>query len=143
MNKRELIVEDLISVLKDADDPRFGLVTRDLFDPESLSRQQFPAIYIATANETRADLTQGGINGTREGSLEITFIAWVNGANIDTQRNEIIERIEEVIDLDRTRNGNAKWTQVRDITVDFDIIEPFGKVEITTEIYYTYTRGEL
>lgn len=142
-NKRELIVKDVIDTLKSADNPMFGLVTRDNFEPAQLSRQQFPAIYIATANETRADLTQGGTSGTREGLLEITFVVWVNGSNIDTQRNDVIERIEEAIDVDRTRDGNAMWTQVRDITVDFEIVEPFGKVEITTEIYYTYTRGAL
>mgnify|MGYP000709876808 CR=1 FL=1 len=143
MNYREDIVTNLVDVLHDAQNPHFGLVSRDLIDPDQLSRQQFPAIYITTANETREDLTQGGSSGLRRGILEVVLIGWVNGTNIDHQRNDIIERVEEIVDLDRTRNGNAKSTQLVDITVDFDIVEPFGSVEMTLEIYYTYTRGQL
>ena len=143
MNYREDIVTNLVDVLHDAQNPHFGLVSRDLIAPDQLSRQQFPAIYITTANETREDLTQGGSSGLRRGILEVVLIGWVNGTNIDHQRNDIIERVEEIVDLDRTRNGNAKSTQLVDITVDFDIVEPFGSVEMTLEIYYTYTRGQL
>lgn len=142
MSVRENIVKDIVKVLKDADDPRFGLVTRDPFDPAQLSRQQFPAVYVQSADEQRGDITMGTTSGLREATLELRLVGWVNGTNIDTQRNDLIERIEEALDQDRTRSGHARWTQLREVTVDFDVVEPFGRVDMVVEVYYTYTRRQ-
>jgi hypothetical protein len=141
MSARELIVQDIIAALENAEDPRFGLVTRRPFDPAQLSRQQFPAVYVSTANEVRSDITQNGIGGLRESTLEVQLTAWVNGFDIDSQRNDVIERIEEVLDADRTRNGIARSTQVTDINVDFDVVEPFGLVIVVVTVQYVYQRG--
>jgi len=113
MSKREDIVVDVVRALKDADDPRFGLVTREPFDPGQLSRQQFPAVYVQSADELRADITMGTTSGLRESTLELRLVAWVNGTTIDTQRNDVIERIEERLEVDRTRGGIARWTNLR------------------------------
>lgn len=142
-NKRELIVKDVIDTLKSADNPMFGLVTRKNFDPAQLSRQQFPAVYVATANETREDITQTGSTGLRQGVLDVAMVVFVNGDNIDTQRNDVIERIEEALDSDRSRNSNAHYTRITAVEVDFDTVEPYGRVDITAEITYTYTRGSV
>lgn len=141
MSSRELIVSDIVEALSNAENPRFGLVSRNLFDPAQLSRQQFPAVYVATADETREDITQNGTSGLREASLEIQLIAWVNGHDVDQQRNSVIERIEETLDVDRTRGGVARSTQITDINVDFDIVEPFGSVNVVVQVIYNYTRG--
>ena len=141
MSRRESIVVDVIDTLKNAEGPRFALVTRDPFDPAQLSRQQFPALYISTADETREDITQSGSAGRRQGKLEITIVGYVNGTNLDTARNDLIERVEEVLDADRTRGGIAFSTQLTKVKVNYNTVEPYSEVELTVEIDYTYVRG--
>ena len=142
MSSREIIVADIVQVLRSADDPRFGLVSREPFDITQLSRQQFPALYVSTADETRIDLTQRGKSGLREGRLQITLVGYVSGTQIDTLRNELIERVEETLDDDRGRDGRAYSTQVTEISVDSSLVAPFGRVEILVEVVYTYQRGQ-
>lgn len=141
MSSRETIVQDIVQMLKSADDPRFGLVSREPFDITQLSRQQFPAVYVSTADETRRDLTQRGRSGLREGRLAIQLVGYVSGTEIDSKRNDLIERVEEVLDFDRTRDGAAYSTQITEIAVDSSLVQPFGRVEIRIEVIYNYQRG--
>lgn len=142
MSRRETIVQDIVQVLRSADDPRFGLVSREPFDVTQLSRQQFPAVYVSTADEARRDLTQRGKSGLREGRLAIQLVGYVQGTEIDSKRNDLIERVEEVLDFDRTRDGVAYSTQLVEIAVDSTIIQPFGRVEMLIEVIYNYQRGQ-
>jgi hypothetical protein len=141
MSRRELIVADVVQTLKNAEDPRFGLVTREPFDVTQLSRQQFPALYISTADEAREDITQTGTSGTRQSRLQIRIVGYVNGTTLDTLRNDLVERVEEVLDTDRTRGGQAYSTQLIEVSVDYAQVQPYGRVELLVEIVYTYRRG--
>lgn len=141
MSRRELITADVVETLRNAEDPRFGLVTREPFDVTQLSRQQFPALYISTADETREDISQTGSTGLRQSRLQISVIGYVSGTNIDTLRNDLVERVEEVLDTDRTRGGQARSTQLIEVAVDYDLVQPVGRVELLIEVTYTYTRG--
>ena len=141
MSRRELIVADVVQTLKNAEDPRFGLVTREPFDVTQLSRQQFPALYISTADETREDITQTGTSGTRQSRLQIRIVGYVNGTTLDTLRNDLVERVEEVLDTDRTRGGQAYSTQLIEVSVDYAQVQPYGRVELLVEVVYTYRRG--
>lgn len=141
MSRRETIVEDIVQMLRSADDPRFGLVSREPFDITQLSRQQFPAVYVSTADETRRDLTQRGRDGMREGRLQIVMMGYVAGTEIDSRRNDLIERVEEVLDFDRTRDGASYSTQLIEVRVDSSPVQAFGQVEMVIEVIYTYTRG--
>ena len=62
--------------------------------------------------------------------------------NIDTIRNQLIEVIEETLDNDVTRNGNAIDTQIIEASTDEGTIYPYGGVRITTRVIYEYTRGD-
>jgi hypothetical protein len=141
MSRRELIVDNVVQTLKNAEDPRFGLVTREPFDVTQLSRQQFPALYISTADEAREDITQTGTSGTRQSRLQIRIVGYVNGTALDTLRNDLVERVEEVLDTDRTRGGQAYSTQLIEVAVDYSLVQPYGRVELLVEIVYTYRRG--
>lgn len=141
MSKREQIVENIVETLRNAADPRFGLVTREHFDVTQLSRQQFPAIWINTADETRVDESMTGSGMTRSSTLNLQLSCYVNGSNIDTLRNDIVERVEEELEHDRKRGGLAKITRINDIAVDFDQPDYIGRVDILVEVYYTYSRG--
>jgi hypothetical protein len=143
MSVREDIVEDVVTTLKDADDPRFGLVTRNHFDVVKLSRQQFPAIWVQTADENRVDESKtGSASGmTRSSTLLLRLAGYVQGTDIDKLRNDLIERVEEALEADRTRGGKARITRLTEITVDFNQPEHIGRVDMTVEIYYTYRRA--
>lgn len=141
MSLREDIVQDIIKTLQNADDPRFGLVTRNPFDVTRLSRQQFPAIHVQTADEQRTDESMTGSGMTRSSVLDVRLVAYVNGTDVDLARNEVIERVEEALELDRTRGGRARITRLAEVTVDFDQPEHFGRVDMVIQVYYTYRRA--
>lgn len=142
MSIRENITNNIINTLKNADKPRFGLVSRDMVVLDKLSRQQFPALYIETSDEERANITMAGpFSGLRDATLRVRVIGWVSGAELDKQRNELISNVENTLNTDITRDGNALNTQLTEITADF-IENNYAKVEMIIEVYYKYERGQ-
>jgi hypothetical protein len=143
MSLREEFAQNIVKVLKDMQDPKPVLVTREPFDVEKLAISQFPAILISTGNETREDVSMKSI--LRQGTIQYTIRAFVRGggAMIDRLKNDIIERIEETLDLDRTRGtGNRNMlTRVISITVP-DRLQPLAEVLITVEVRYVYQKGQ-
>jgi hypothetical protein len=142
MSIREHITNDIINTLKNADNPRFGLVTRDMVALDKLSRQQFPALYIETSDEEKSDISMAGNVGLRESTLSIRIVGWVSGTNLDSQRNELISTVENTLENDKTRNGFAFNTEVTNITSDYIEQDNYARVEITVEVYYRYQRGQ-
>jgi hypothetical protein len=120
---------------------RLAFVTRQTFDFDKLSNRQFPAVLVRTADENREDSTLGGTLGKRMSTITYDLVCFVKSKEIDTARNQIIETIEEILDVDRTRGGNAKDTQITSIEVDEGQITPIGGVILTVAVTYEYTRG--
>lgn len=144
MSIREKIAENLVDTLRGIQLPvATKYVTREPFDFDKLSNAQFPAILVRTANEDREDNTVGGNSARRLGTINYELICYVKGKNIDTARNNIIEGIEEKLDADRTRGGNALDTSIRSVEVDQGSITPIGGVIITLRVLYDFTRGTL
>ena len=142
MSSREKIAKNIVDTLKTAVQPvRLAFVTRQTFDFDKLSNRQFPAVLVRTADENREDSTLGGTLGKRISAITYDLVCFVKSKEIDTARNEIIETIEEILDVDRTRGGNAKDTQITSIEVDEGQISPIGGVAITVAVTYEYTRG--
>jgi len=139
MSLRNDFAENIVDVLKDMADPKPVLVTREPFDVEKLAITQFPAILINTFNETRADYSMGI---KRQGTITYIIRAFVRGNELDKKKNDIIERIEETLDTDRSRDSSRKdmKTQVTFIEV-VDRLPPLGEVAITVEVRYLYTKG--
>jgi hypothetical protein len=141
MSLREDFALNIVDVLKDMRDPKPVLVTREPFDVEKLAITQFPAILIATGNETRQDQSMAVL---RQGVIQYTIRAFVRGGGValDKLKNDIIERIEETLDLDRTRGTNNRnmLTRVTQITVP-DRLAPLAEVQITVEVRYVYNKG--
>jgi hypothetical protein len=143
MSKRELIAKNIEQVLRDTRDPKPIFVTRETLDVENLARSQFPAVYITTSTETREPLSLLGTAGSRFASIFFEIVCYVQGTGLDTQRNDIIERVEEALVADVTRDSNALDTQVTEVVVNNDIEPPYSEVTITARVDYTYTRGQL
>mgnify|MGYP000032369184 CR=1 FL=1 len=55
---------------------------------------------------------------------------------------KVIEVIEETLDNDVTRNGNAIDTQIIEASTDEGTLYPYGGVRITARVFYEYTRGD-
>ena len=141
MSLREDFAVNIVAVLKDMRDPKPVLVTREPFDVEKLAITQFPAILISTGNETRQDITMGI---QRQGLIQYTIRAFVRGGGValDRLKNDIIERIEETLDLDRTRGTGSKnmLTRVTAITVP-ERLAPLAEVIMIVEVRYVYNKG--
>lgn len=145
MSKRENIASDIITKLDAVTSPiEFKKITREPFEVEELSDAQFPAMFIQSGDETREVLSIGDTgSGTYTGTIDFLIVAFGKGttSNIDTVRNQIVEVIEETLDNDVTRNGNAIDTQIVDVSTDEGTIFPYGGVRVTARVFYEFTRG--
>ena len=142
MSKRDDITENIVKVLRDATDPKPIFVTRETINPSELSRQQFPAVVVVTGDETRRESTMIGATGTRNAIINVICRCYVTGqVEIDHERNDIVESVEEALEVDRTRNGNADDTRLVEVAIDEAIDKRFGLATMTFEVEYTYTRG--
>ncbi len=142
MSIRENIAQNVVTTLQGITSPiSIKYVTRQPFDFDKLSNAQYPAILVRSGTENREDSTLGGSMTQRMATIDYDLICFVKGANIDSARNNIIEAIEEGLDVDRYRGGNALDTQVTSIEIDEGSIDPIGGVIMTIRVVYQYTRG--
>lgn len=141
MSLRNDFADNIVDVLKNMKDPKPILVTREPFDVEKLAITQFPALLIQTGNEVREDYSMGI---RRQGVITYTIRGFVRGgAEIDRQRNDLIERIEETLDLDRTRGTNRSSMKTQVVAIDvIERLPPLGEVAVTVEVRYLYNKGE-
>jgi hypothetical protein len=146
MSVREDIAQDIVQTLQGITNPPVVIVSRNPINTTDLAITQYPAIMVRTSEEARNDITQGGL---RMGEIDYTIIGFVRASasattitnNIDTQRNALIEAIEEALETDRQRSLNALNCYVSNIVVDDGTIYPLGRVDITFTVQYKYTRG--
>jgi hypothetical protein len=142
MSIRESIAADIVTTLNSVTSPlTIKFVTREPFDFNKLSAAQFPACLVSTVTEVRDDVTIGGSDITRQATITYQIEGYIKAGTLDTQRNLMAEAIEEALDVDRTRGGNAKDTKVVSIEADDGSIAPYGAVLVTVEVMYTFTRG--
>ena len=151
MSKRESIAANIITTLSNSSDDSNGddatglkKITRQPFKPEEIANRQFPAMFVSTGDEVREDLSLGEFNkGKRKGTIDYVLVGYVKGSetNLDTKRNALIEFVEETLDEDRTRGGNALETKIIEVSSDEGTLFPFGGVKIVVRVLYEYTRG--
>jgi hypothetical protein len=144
MSKREDIASNIITVLTAVTSPiTLKKITREPFDVDQLSEQQYPAIFIQSGNETRSDETMSSSTITRQATADFVIVGYVKGttSNIDTKRNELITTIETTLNNDRTRGGYAKNTQVVEVSTDEGVLFPIGGIRIVVRVLYQFTSG--
>lgn len=139
MNLRDQIVNTVIDDLKAMQNPRPVLVTREPFEVDKLAITQFPALLVSFANESRELLTMGA-GGIKQGTLEFNIRGFVRGKELDRQRNELITKIEEVLETNRYREiHGVRDTQVISIEV-VERIAPLAEILIVLQVQYLYRR---
>jgi hypothetical protein len=81
--------------------------------------------------------------GKRQGTIDFVVVGFVKGttSNIDTLRNQLIEVVEETLDADITRNGNALNTEIVEVSTDEGEIYPYGGIRIVVRVFYQFVRG--
>ena len=144
MSKREDIASNIITALSAVTSPiTLKKITREPFNVDELSEQQYPAIFIQSGNELRTDITMPSSTITRQGTTDFIIIGFVKGttSNIDTKRNELITTIETTLNNDRTRGGYAKNTQVVEVSTDEGILFPVGGIRMVVRVIYQFTSG--
>lgn len=144
MSKREDIVTNIITALTAVTSPiTLKKITREPFNVDELSEQQYPACFVQSGNEVRTDETMTSSTITRQASADYVIVGYVKGtpSNIDTKRNELITTIETTLNSDRTRGGFAKQTQVVEISTDEGVLFPIGGIRIVVRVMYQYISG--
>ena len=144
MSLREDISKYLVLALKEIEDPRINLVSRDPFEVDKLAIAQFPALLVTFALETRETVTMGeSAMGRRMGTLEYDIRGFVRGTELDALRNTLIESVEEQLERDRYLGLRAQGvldSQVTEIEV-IPRLQPLAEVRIRLVVRYNYLRG--
>ena len=143
MSVREDIASNLVTVISNISSPEVKKVTRQPFELDELSQQQYPAVLIQTIEETKEDQELGSGAKTRINILEFGITGFTKGSesNIDTARNDLASAIETAVETDITRSGNALDTEVISIETDAGSLFPYGAVLLTIRITYQHQSG--
>ena len=146
MSVRENIAKNIVQVLQGITNPAVVLVSRNPINTTDLSIAQYPALIVRTSEEEKLDETMNGmrialINYVIQGYVRAGSSATPSNNNIDTQKNKLIEGIEEALEVDRTRNSLALNSYVSNISSDDTSLYPLGRIDITYTVQYKYTRG--
>jgi hypothetical protein len=144
MSKREDIASNIVTAISTGTSPiTLKKVTREPFNVDELSEQQYPACFVQSGNETRSDETISFTSALRQATADFVIVGYVKGTttNIDTKRNELITTIETRINSDRTRGGYAKQTQVVEVSTDEGVLFPIGGIRMVVRVMYQYTSG--
>lgn len=143
MSARENIANNIQEQLINMTTPAPGLVSRVFFDVAKIAITQFPAILINTLNETREDVS----TDLRRGTIDYSLRCYVRGTEIDTLRNNLVERVEEVMEVSRDRDidlNSGNIHNVSTVITGVEVIErepPLGEVVINVQVKYTYKKG--
>ncbi|MEY2868935.1 MAG: hypothetical protein RIR01_1400 [Bacteroidota bacterium] len=144
MSKREDIASNIVTAISTGTSPiTLKKVTREPFNVDELSEQQYPACFVQSGNEVRSDITILSPNITRQATADYVIVGFVKGTptNIDTKRNELITTIETRLNSDRTRGGYAKQTQVVEVSTDEGVLFPIGGIRMVVRVMYQYISG--
>jgi hypothetical protein len=141
---RENIANDIIAVLEAATDPvQIKFVTRQPADTVDLSDKQYPAVFVRTGQEDRTDESMNS-STSRFGRIDYTITGFVKAEgelNMDTERNRLIETIEEALEVDRKRNNLCMNSLITNVTTDEGDQFPVARIDINYQVLYKYTRG--
>lgn len=140
MSRREDIANHIVTQLGTV--TQIKTVTREPKVLTQLAVTSFPHCLVETANETRETVSFGG-DVRREGTIDFLINVVVHGDNRDTDRNDIMERIEEKLDADVTMGGFASDSGVSEIIIrEIGETAPFGQSAIVYTVKYYYSRGD-
>ena len=140
MSKREDIASHIASTISGITSPSINKVTRQPFNLEELSQQQYPAVLVQTQEEKKEDQELGEGAKTRICNLEFLITGYIKGSesNIDTARNTLATAIETALETDITRNSKALDTEVISLETDAGTLFPYGAISMVVRVVYEH-----
>lgn len=143
MSLREDITLKIVDALWKIEQPKPILVTREPFEPEKLAITQFPALLVQMLEEERETISMGPkLGGRRMGVIRYNIRGFLRGVELDSQRNALIEAIEQALDEDRNlglRDQGVGDSQVTRIEV-VNRLAPLAEISVLFEVNYNYLR---
>jgi hypothetical protein len=141
---RQQIADYLVTAIREVEEPRISLITKEPFEVSEIAITQFPAVLVTMREETRETVTMG-VPGTgrRMGTLLFEIRVFVRGVELDNRRNTILEALEEAIEADRylgLYNQGVLDSQITTIEV-IDRQPPLAEMLIELEVRYNYLRA--
>jgi hypothetical protein len=143
-NLRDEIAKNIEIVLKEIEQPRPVLVTREPFDVEKIAITQFPAVLITPIREERSSVTMGAPSiGYRQGTIEFLMRGFVRGNDLDSQRSDLILGIESALESDRFRGFIQQGVTDSQVTLIeiVDRLPPLAEFNLTFFVRYNYARN--
>lgn len=139
---REQAAAKIHEALKEIQDPKPVLVTRDQFEVTELAITQFPALSIQQTQETRTTISMGTqATGRRQGVITFQIRGFVRGVELDKKRNELLASVEQAIDLERYL-GVTGITDSQIVLIEIvPRLQPLAEFIMTLEVTYNYLRG--
>ena len=140
-NKRKLILNNIVDAIKDIRSPKLGKVSTKPEDFARLARTAFPFIQVEITNEDKEDIAVEW----RLSTLTIDITVHLDGKSktekVQQQLSDIIEAIEEKLEEDRKRGGNAQLTELLEVGDIQETGYPTVSQTISMGVQYTYSKG--
>jgi len=98
---------------------------------------------VRSGQEERTDESMAS-STSRFGRIDYTITGFIKAEgeqNMDTERNNLIEAIEEALEADRKRNNLCMNSSITNITTDEGDQFPIARIDINYQVLYKYTRG--
>ena len=141
---RQQIADYLVTAIREVEEPRISLITKEPFEVSEIAITQFPAVLVTMREETRETVTMGAPGvGRRMGTLNFEIRVFVRGVELDNRRNTILEALEEAIETDRylgLYNQGVLDSQITTIAI-IDRQPPLAEMLIELEVKYNYLRA--
>jgi len=118
-------------------------VTREPTDIAQLAVTSFPHVLVESANETREN-SSIGTAPRQESTIDFLINVVVHGNNRDSDRNSIIEQIEEKLALDTSLGGNASDSFTSEVIIrEIGETKPYGQGALVYTAKYYHVRGSV
>ena len=140
-SKRKLILEDVVDKIKSIQSPRLGKVSAKPEDFARLARTSFPFIQIEIADESKEDIAREWRLATLTVNITVHLDGKSKTEQVQTQLADIVEAIEEKLEADRSRNGNAQLTELLEVSDIQETGYPTVSQTMSVGIQYTYNKG--
>lgn len=97
----------------------------------------FPAVFIATTQENRENITKVSV----QCRLQVVFEGYVKNSTglggLNENLDDLIEDVTKALERDRTLGGLiTKWLEIKSIKTDESDVQSFGGMAMSVEIVY-------
>ena len=140
-SKRKLILEDVVDKIKSITSPRLGKVSSKPEDFARLARTAFPFVQVEIADESKEDIAREWRLATMTVNITVHLDGKSKTEKVQSDLADIVEAIEEKLEADRSRNGNAQLTELLEVSDIQETGYPTVSQTLSVGIQYTYLKG--